>query len=223
MSKSIKTQLGRLIVAAIAAPAAVGLTGVLVSCLKDFSISYIPFFLGVLAYTLGYPVFKKPFYAYVVGHELTHVLGVWLARGRVHDMRVGEHGGMVKTDTANVWVSLLPYLFPIYTALLLFIYMILSIVWDMSKFHSIMVFLVGATWAFHLWMTLYVVRHNQPDIEQSGVIFSAVIIYLANLLVLGTLLVIISPELTFKDFLVDAVVRVKDVYVNVINCLTKPA
>jgi positive regulator of sigma E activity len=86
-----------------------------------------------------------------------------------------------------------------------------------------MVFLVGATWAFHLWMTLYVVRHNQPDIEQSGVIFSAVIIYLANLLVLGTLLVIISPELTFKDFLVDAVVRVKDVYVNVINCLTKPA
>lgn len=200
-------------------PAAAGLTGVLIYYIKNFSLSYIPFLLGVLSYTLVYPVFKKPFFSYVVGHELSHVLGVWLFRGKVHSVKVGRHGGMVKTNKSNIWIALLPYFFPVYAILLLALYYLLAILWDMSRFFNFMVFLLGITWAFHVWMTLYIVKQNQPDIKYSGVLFSAVIIFTINVIILILLLTIISPELTMQKFIGQSVKMVQGSYLWILQKL----
>lgn len=198
-----KVHLGRLALAVSILPLAVGFTCVLFSSLKCFSFSYIPFLLGIAAYTLTYPVFKKPLSSYVIGHELSHILGIWLSRGRVHSLRIGRQGGSVKTDRINIWTALLPYFFPIYTILVLGIYFMLSILWDMSRYYNWFVFILGVTWAFHFWMTLYVLRHNQPDIRYGGFLFSMVIIFAVNIIILTLLLVFISPKLTITDFIKD--------------------
>jgi len=200
-------------------PAALGFAGVLLSCVKNFSISYFPFFLGIIAYTLVYPVFKKPLLSYVVGHELSHVIGVWLFRGRVYGMKVGRNGGMIKTNKSNVWIALLPYFFPIYTIIVLGIYFLFSILWDLSRFFNFMVFLLGVTWAFHLWMTLYIIRNNQPDIKENGVFFSSVVIFTVNVIVLTLLLVLISPELTAKQFVGESVAKVEGCYLWILKQL----
>lgn len=187
------------ILALLFMPAAAGFTFVLTDCLKRFSYAYLPFFFGFLCYTFVYPVFRKPLLGYVIGHELTHVLGVWLSRGRVYGVRIGRQGGMVKTDKASVWTALLPYFFPIYAFLILGIYYLLSILWDMSMFFGWMVFILGITWGFHFWMTLYIVRKKQPDIKYSGILFSAVIIFTINVIILDIILVVISSELGILD------------------------
>jgi hypothetical protein len=212
--------LGRMVFGLIIIPAALGFSGVLLSCVKNFSISYIPFIFGITVYTLVYPVFKKPLLSYVLGHELSHVIGVWLCRGRVYGMKVGRNGGMVKTDKANVLISLLPYFFPIYTMLVLGLYFIFSILWDLSRFFNFMVFLLGITWAFHLWMTLYIVRNNQPDIKESGVFFSSVVIFTINVIILTLLLVLISPELTTKEFLHQSFEKVEGCYLWILRHLS---
>lgn len=219
MLKNVKIYWGRIIFALFLMPAAAGFTGVLIFCLKKFSFSYIPFLLGVLSYTLIYPIFKKPFLSYVIGHELTHVLGIWLARGKVHSVRVSKRGGMVKTDKANVWISLMPYFFPFYSFIVLAIYYILSILWNVGRFFGLMVFALGLTWAFHLWMTLHIVKQNQPDIKYSGVLFSAVIIFTINVIILILLLTIISPELTMQKFIGQSVKMVQGSYLWILQKL----
>lgn len=190
----------RLIISIVLIPAAVGIT----CLLYDYFLQVWPclfiFLVGVLCYTLVYPVFRKPLRSYVLGHELTHVLGVWLFRGRIHGMKVSGKGGVVKADRANMWIKLAPYFFPIYTVLALGVWLLVSIAWDLSRYYSVVVFILGLTWAFHLWMTVHILWQSQPDIREMGVLFSLVIIYTLNLLILTFLVVFISPELTVRDF-----------------------
>ena len=191
----------RFIISLILLPVTIGITRVLYEYFLRIWPSCFIFLVGVLSYTLVYPVFKKPLRSYVLGHELTHMLGVWLFRGRVYRMRVSDRGGMIRADRTNVWINLAPYFFPIYTVLVLGIYLLFSIVWDLSRYSSLVVFILGFTWAFHLWMTVHILWQNQPDIRDSGLLFSLVIIYTLNLLILTFLLVFISPELTMRHFL----------------------
>lgn len=46
---------------------------------------------------------------------------------------------------------------------------------------------------------------NQSDLRDNGTFFSLVVIYLMNLLLLGTMLIIASPNITFASFGSDVV------------------
>lgn len=200
-------------------PAAVGLTGVLINYLKNSYSSYIPFLLGIVTYTLIYPVFRKPLTSYIIGHELTHVLGVWLSRGKVHSVRVSKRGGMVRADRINIWTALLPYFFPIYTFLVLGIYFALSIFLDMHKFYGLMLFILGATWAFHFWMTFYILRYNQPDIKYGGFLFSIIIIFTINIAILILLFTFISPDINTWQLICESSEKIKDSYLWILKKL----
>lgn len=219
MPRNVKIYWWRFIFALFILPIAISFTGVLINCLCSFSHSYIPFLLGVASYTLTYPIFRKPLTSYVIGHELTHILGVWFSRGKIHSVKIGRHGGMVKTDKINLWTALLPYIFPIYTVLVLGIYFILSILWNMSMYYNWMVFILGVTWAFHFWMTIYVLRLNQPDIRYGGFLFSMVTIFTINILILALLLVFVSPELSILDFIHQSVEKIKGSYLWILRRL----
>ena len=65
--------------------------------------------------------------------------------------------------------------------------------------------LVGVTWAFHLTFTCWMIPKSQSDLSDNGTFFSLVIIYLTNLLLLGAMLIIASPNITFASFGVDVV------------------
>ncbi len=198
-------------------PGALGIGQAVWANLRQEWASCFFFLSGLFCYTMLYPVLRKPLSSYVWGHELTHVLGIWLARGRIHGFKAGAKGGMVKADKSNLWIRLLPYFFPIYTISILALYMILSLIWNLDRYYNLLVFFLGLSWGFHLWMTQHILRQNQPDIRYSGVVFSLVIIIALNLFILGLLLVFVSPELTLGGFGVSCLNQVKSDYCWLIN------
>ena len=214
----------RFIIAILLLPVAFGVTHVFFCYLKDGLSSCLLFVLGIASYTFIYPVFKKPLKSYVIGHELTHVLGVWLFRGRIHGFKISKNGGAVKANKTNMWIKLSPYFFPIYTIFVLCIYLLLAIVIDMSKYLNIIAYLLGVTWAFHLWMTLYILSKNQPDVNDQGIVFSTVVIYIINIAVLSSLFAFVSPELSIYEYFVSCWEKINNNYswaANVVSVVTK--
>ncbi len=142
----------------------------------------------------------RPILLYVFGHELTHALWVWLMGGRVSRFRVGRDGGHVVTNRTNFWIALAPYFFPLYSILAIAIYGLLSIFYNVQPYGRLLYAVIGATWAFHLTFTCWMIPKNQTDLRDHGTFFSLVVIYLLNLTLLSAMLILSSPHITFVSF-----------------------
>jgi hypothetical protein len=158
------------------------------------------FSLGALLWLIAFFGLPRPILIYVFGHELTHVLWVWLMGGRVSRFRVSTDGGHVVTTKANFWIALAPYFFPIYSIVAIGIYGALSIFLNMQPYGRLLYAIIGATWAFHFTFTCWMIPKNQTDLTDQGTFFSLVMIYLMNLLLLSTMLILASPQITFESF-----------------------
>jgi hypothetical protein len=163
------------------------------------------FSLGVVLWLIAFFGLPRPIVLYVFGHELTHALWVWLMGGRVSRFRVGREGGHILTDKNNFLIALAPYFFPLYSILVLALYGALSLFVDMQPYGRLLYALVGVTWAFHFTFTCWMIPKNQSDLSDNGTIFSLVVIYLINLLLLGAMLIVASPRITFASFGADMV------------------
>jgi hypothetical protein len=155
----------------------------------------IGFFLWVAIFFL----LPRPFRTYVLAHELTHALWALMMGGRVGKMKVGKDGGHVELSKTNFIITLAPYFFPFYTFLVIAAYYLAGIwiatdpyqVWGLGA--------VGLTWAFHITFTIHMLTERQPDIQEHGRLFSYMVIYLANVFVIGIWMVLVgTPD--FKTF-----------------------
>lgn len=158
------------------------------------------FSLGALLWLIAFFGLPRPVVIYVFGHELTHALWVWLLGGRVSRFRVGRDGGHIVTDKTNFWIALAPYFFPLYSILAIVLYGLCSLFANMQPYGRLLYALVGVTWAFHLSFTCWMISKNQSDLTDNGTVFSLVVIYLMNLLLLSAMLVLASPRMTFASF-----------------------
>src|SRR5712691_6467495 len=158
------------------------------------------FSLGAVLWLIAFFGLPRPILIYVFGHELTHALWVWMMGGRVSRFKVGREGGHILTDKNNFWIALAPYFFPLYSILVIALYGALGLFVDVQPYGRLLYALVGATWAFHLTFTCWMIPKNQSDLSDNGTIFSLVVIYLMNLLLLCVMLIIASPEITFASF-----------------------
>lgn len=157
-------------------------------------------------WALGQP---RPLRAYIFGHELTHAIWVWLCGGRVSDFQVSREGGYILTDTHNFWIALAPYFYPLYSLVVVLAYGVASLFYDVPHITATLLFLtplqwlfllLGATWAFHLSFTLWMIPKGQTDLTYHGTFFSLVVIYLLNLVILALFLIVAAPEISFADF-----------------------
>ena len=157
-------------------------------------------------WSLGEP---RPLRAYVFGHELTHAIWVWLCWGKVSGFRVGRDGGYIVTDTHNFFIALAPYFYPLYSLVIIIIYGVASLFHDLThttETYLLMTplqwlfLLLGATWAFHLTFTCWMIPKGQSDLAYHGTFFSLVVIYLMNLLILSGLLILVAREISFASF-----------------------
>lgn len=140
-------------------------------------------------------------YLYVLGHELTHIVFIWLFRGRISDWGVSVDGGYVTTDKSNIVIALAPYFLPLWAALVVGIYAVIGCFVDLSPVAMKSLYgSIGFFWAFHLLWTLWMIPRDQPDLRDNGTFLSLMIIYLANLLVLVALTCLASPEMGFRGF-----------------------
>ncbi len=139
---------------------------------------------------------------YVAGHELTHALFVLIFRGKVTKLHISDSGGHILTNRTNFLISLSPYFFPFYSAVLILAWTLLSwVVADQAQPDPVWLYGgIGFTWTFHLCFTLRMLRGEQPDLDQNGRLFSLAVIFAANVLLLGAMLVVASPSATFGGF-----------------------
>ena len=158
------------------------------------------FSLGAVLWLIAFFGLPRPLIVYVFGHELTHAIWVLLMGGRVSEFRVGREGGHIITNRNNFWISLAPYFFPIYSIIALALYGLGSLFIDLQPFGRLLYAVIGATWAFHLTFTGWMITKSQTDLTNNGTFFSLVVIYLMNLLLLSVLLIAVSPQISFADF-----------------------
>jgi hypothetical protein len=131
-----------------------------------------------------YLLLPKPMWVYVFGHELTHVLWTWLFGGRVKRFRTSSRGGQVVVTRSNFVIALAPYFFPLYAMLVMFAFAMAGWFLDLQPLRVWFHLLLGAAYAFHITLTWHILKNQQSDITEQGYLFSAVVIFLGNAIVL---------------------------------------
>lgn len=162
---------------------------------------WIPLLGGVACWVAIFWLLPKPMWIYVFGHELTHALWTWLFGGEVKRMKVTSKGGHVLISKTNFFIALAPYFFPLYAVLVILLFALGNLFWNWHGYLVWFHLLLGAAYGFHVTLTFHVLQTRQSDITGQGYLFSAVVIFLGNVVVLlfGVPLLTHSPRL-FKIF-----------------------
>lgn len=192
----------------VCAGAAMALGAVLRTC-GGADLTWIPFLAGVACWCIIFFLLPKPTWIYVFGHELTHALWAWLFGGRVKKMKVSASGGHVIITKTNFLITLAPYFFPLYAVILMGVFAAGHWFWGWQKFFVYFDLLLGAAYAFHVSLTIHALRVQQSDITSQGYLFSGVVIFLGNALILlfgiPLLTQAISPGGAFKFWMTDII------------------
>ncbi len=144
----------------------------------------VPIGAGAACWLVIYWLLPKPMWLYVFGHELTHAIWVWLFGGSVKKFKATAEGGHVIVDKTNFLIALSPYFFPFYAVLVVVVFGVGHLIWGWKNFFVWFHLCVGAAYAFHITLTAQVLKTQQSDITSQGYLFSAVVIFLGNVLVL---------------------------------------
>lgn len=171
---------------------------------------------GLLGLALFF-AFRRLTILYVLGHELTHTLWVWLHGGSVSEFRVRDDGGHIVTTKTNTWIVLAPYFFPIYAVLWIIAYWVAVIGLGVPPSPGTLFAGIGFGWAFHIAYTAWMIAKGQSDIHYGGTFFSLTVIYIANLAVLSSLLVVASPSLGWTAFAADLAAAAMDTSAALVN------
>ncbi len=177
-----------------------------------FGIRYkpdLPYFFaaGSLAYISLHVLFKKPIMTYVFGHELTHALFAVLFGGSVKSFHASDRGGRVTLTKSNFIITLAPYFFPLYTVIALLLYGA-AIAAGLQEAVGWIVFLAGASFAFHLVLTAIFLQTEQSDVREYGMIFSFPLIYLFNVTFTALLVrLLLAENMEYLLFLTGGIMK----------------
>ena len=213
-SSGIFKLLLKLIIGVLSIPVGAGVTIALYKNLMLVAqlVDSMSFFLwGIASYATLHLLFYKPTYLYVLGHEAVHAGVAWIFGGKIKSFKVSEKGGSVGTDKSNVAIELSPYFVPIYAIIVTIIYFIIASSYVING--SIFIYLIGFTLAFHMILTIEVMKIRQPDIVKSGYFFSIMIVYIFNIIVIALMFSLIFPAFSAKKFFIDSWILSKGAYV----------
>jgi hypothetical protein len=153
------------------------------------------FMAGIFSYLAFQWVFFRPIRTYVFGHELSHALAAWMSGAKVKHFHVSKKGGSVTVTKSNFFVALAPYMLPLYALLFMAAYFILSYFYPILKnYWRLFLWLLGGTMGFHMALTAYALKMDQPDLKATGKFLSAVIIYIGNTVAIVFLLGVLFPR-----------------------------
>jgi hypothetical protein len=158
---------------------------------------WVPIVAGAACWIVVFLMLPKPMLFYVFGHELTHAVWTWAFGGRVKKFKASANGGHVIVTKHNFLIGLAPYFFPIYVAMAVTVFALGQVIWNWKRHEVWFHLIIGAAYAFHVTLTWHILKTRQSDITQQGYLFSSVVIFLGNILVL----LIGLPLLTRVNFL----------------------
>jgi len=146
--------------------------------------TWVPAIAGAGCWLAIYLLLPKPMWVYVFGHELTHALWTWLLGGQVKKFKASAAGGHVVVSKNNFLIALAPYFFPLYAILVVLVFAIGHWLWNWVHYLVWFHLLLGAAYGFHVTLTAHILKNNQTDITDQGYMFSAVVIFLGNVVFL---------------------------------------
>lgn len=146
---------------------------------------WMPMLAGAACWVVIFLLLPKPMWVYVFGHELTHAVWTWMFGGSVKRFKARASGGHVIITKTNFLIALAPYFFPFYAVLVVLVFVVGELLWDWRAYRPWFHLLLGAAYAFHVTLTSEILKTRQTDITSQGRLFSAVIIFLGNALVLA--------------------------------------
>lgn len=166
------------------------------------------FLIGGVAWTAGYLTGWRPVRSYVFGHEVSHLLVARAFGGKIIDWDFSATGGYVETNKSNTWITLAPYLLPFYSLIVLLVFGVAGMVWNLHHMQHISVgeavlrfkpvwffyILLGLTWCFHATFTWKTVVIEQSDLQRNGEFFSMLLIFLVNVMLIIGLFIAASPS-----------------------------
>ncbi len=161
---------------------------------KDVPEGSFYFFAGILSYFAFQWVFFRPIRTYVFGHELTHAMAAWMTGGQVKHFHVSKKGGSVSVSRSNFFVALAPYMLPLYALLLMALFFGIGLFYPVRAYWRYFLWVLGASIGFHMALTAYALKQNQPDLKLAGKFLSATLIYLGNVVSLVFLLGVLFPR-----------------------------
>jgi len=177
----------KLIIAILLLPACLGAASALsrvISAAGSAHTFWVALIGGAACWLTVFLLLPKPMLVYVFGHELTHAVWTWLCGGRVKRFKARASGGHVVLTKSNFLIALAPYFFPLYAVLVILIFVIGHLIWNWQRFLPWFHFFTGAAYAFHVTLTWHILQTRQSDITDQGYVFSGVVIWLGNILVL---------------------------------------
>ncbi|MDR0956777.1 MAG: hypothetical protein LBL77_02825 [Endomicrobium sp.] len=198
-------------------PAVLAAGYVLVKNILDFTINFsdlcLPFWIGILCYVVFQLVFYRPMKTYIFGHELSHVIVGILSGAKIKKFNVTNQSGSVVLTKNNIWITLAPYFFPVYTLLILLIYICLGWFINIKQFYKYFLFFIGFSIAFHIMLTVYILSVRQPDLKVYGIFFSHIIILAINIVVFDLILSLIFTEVVnLKDIFLQSCKNIINIY-----------
>ena len=173
--------------------------------LKHFEGDTLFFLYGMLAYLILHTLLFKPTFLYVLGHEMIHALAGLSIGGKVGKVKVGKKEGQVQTSKSNAFVDLAPYFTPIYALMLCLVSFFAIRLFKIQNVQDLFFFLIGFFLTFHIVMTVEYLKTKQPDLVGLGGFLSLELIFLGNLLVIMVVLGFVFPEVSPKDYFLNAV------------------
>ena len=140
-------------------------------------------------------------YLYVLGHEMTHAMFVYVCGGRISDIHFSSEGGYIMTNKSNILIALSPYFIPFWSAVLISVHSFASLWAPIPAGGLILTGLLGFTWTFHIIWTVWMIPKDQPDLKEHGTFLSLMIIVLANLLLISVMLCATSRDVKLSKFI----------------------
>lgn len=154
---------------------------------------------GMAVWIAVYLSLPRPVWVYVLGHELTHALAVYLHGGEVYRFHVSKRGGHIISDKNNWIISLAPYFLPLYSMIWIALWWSVNFYYPLGKFAWLLYGGIGLTWGFHLTFTFSMIRDGQSDLTSQGVFFSLVVILLLNFLGIEAGLVAVMDHVSWAQ------------------------
>ncbi|GHT50307.1 hypothetical protein AGMMS49990_02460 [Endomicrobiia bacterium] len=147
------------------------------------------------------------------GHELSHAIAGVLSGAKIKKFNVGKKSGSVVLTKSNIWITLTPYFFPIYTIAIVIIYICLGWITNVKLFYEYFLFFVGFSIAFHIALTIYILSIDQPDLKVYGKFFSYVVILAVNIVVFTLLAYLVFRDaISIQDTLIQFYDSISGVY-----------
>jgi hypothetical protein len=116
------------------------------------------------------------------GFQLTDNFDI--SSAAVKKFKASAKGGKVVITRENFLITLAPYFFPLYAVFVVLVFWAGDLIWGWTQYRMWFHLMLGAAYSFHITLTWHVLKTEQSDITSQGYLFSAVIIFIGNVMLL---------------------------------------